>query len=82
VEDRVKLEASDLQRYFYRPRPGRSASASTASSATRRRDLKDIAAQAEQSLGNQLFRFPAFREVPTQTLQAEINQRKLNIDAS
>src|SRR5207244_2446485 len=43
-------------------------------------DLKEIASQAEQALATQLFRFPAFREVPADRLQAEINQRKLSID--
>src|SRR5712692_3149127 len=43
-------------------------------------DLKEVAAQAEQALATQLFKFPAFREVPADKLQAEINQRKLNID--
>ena len=78
----VKLEGQvTLQRYFYptTPRPIRVGIYRVIGN-TPGVDLKDIAAQAEQSLGNQLFRFPAFREVPTQTLQAEINQRKLNID--
>ncbi|HEY6720762.1 MAG TPA: hypothetical protein VI363_03905, partial [Burkholderiales bacterium] len=43
-------------------------------------DLKEVAAQAEQALAAQLFKFPAFREVPAETLRAEINQRKLSID--
>jgi tetratricopeptide (TPR) repeat protein len=78
----VKLEGQvTVQRYFYptTPKPIRLAIYRVVGN-TPGVDLKDIAAQAEQSLSNQLFRFPAFREVPTQTLQAEINQRKLNID--
>jgi len=78
----VKLEGQvNLQRYFYptTPKPIRIGIFRFTGN-TPGVDLKDVAAQAEQSLGNQLFRFPAFREVPTQTLQAEITQRKLNVD--
>src|SRR5262249_32049368 len=71
----------NLQRYFYptNPRPLRIAIYRFPGN-TPGVDLKDVAAQAEQSLGNYLFRFPGFREVPKETLQAEITQRKLNID--
>jgi tetratricopeptide (TPR) repeat protein len=78
----VKLEGQvTLQRYFYptNPKPIRIGIYRVVGN-TPGVDLKDVAAQAEQSLGNHLFRFPAFREVPTQALQAEITQRKLNID--
>ena len=78
----VKLEGQvTVQRYFYptTPRPIRIGIYRVIGN-TPGVDLKDVAAQAEQSLGNQLFRFAAFREVPTDALQAEIRQRKLNID--
>ena len=78
----VKLEGQvNLQRYFYptAPKPIRVGIYRVVGN-TPGVDLKDVAAQAEQSLGNQLFRFPAFREVPTQALQAEVRQRKLNIE--
>ena len=78
----VKIEGPvNLQRYFYptTPKPIRVGIYRVVGN-TPGVDLKDVAAQAEQSLGNQLFRFPAFREVPTQTLQAEVTQRKLNVD--
>lgn len=78
----VKVEGHvNLQRYFYptSPRPIRIAIYRFTGN-TPGVDLKDVAAQAEQSLGNYLFRFPGFREVPKETLQAEITQRKLNVD--
>jgi len=78
----VKIEGQvNLQRYFYptTPRPIRIGIYRVVGN-TPGVDLKDIAAQAEQSLATQLFRFPAFREVPRETLQAEITQRKLNIE--
>jgi tetratricopeptide (TPR) repeat protein len=78
----VKIEGPvNLQRYFYptTPKPIRMGIYRVVGN-TPGVDLKDVAAQAEQSLANQLFRFPAFREVPAQTLQAEIAQRKLNVD--
>src|SRR5262249_16336301 len=78
----VKAEGPvTLQRYFYptAPRPIRIGAYRVVGN-TRGVDLKDVAAQAEQSLSTQLFKFPAFREVPRETLQAEIKQRKLNID--
>jgi tetratricopeptide (TPR) repeat protein len=43
-------------------------------------DLKDVAAQTEQALANQLFRIAAFREVPSARLQAEVAERKLSLD--
>ena len=43
-------------------------------------DLSAVAAQTEQSLAANLFKFPAFREVPAEKLQAEIKQRKLAIE--
>ena len=78
----VRLEGQvNLQRYFYptAPKPIRIGIYRVIGN-TPGVDLKDVAAQAEQSLATQLFRFPAFREVPTETLQAEIKQRKLSIE--
>src|SRR5439155_688999 len=43
-------------------------------------DLTEVAAQTEQALAAQLFKFPGFREVPSERLQAEVKQRKLNIE--
>jgi hypothetical protein len=78
----VKLEGQvNLQRYFYptTPKAIRIGIYRVVGN-TPGVDLKDVAAQAEQSLANQLFRFPAFREVPTETLQAEVKQRKLSVE--
>ena len=78
----VRLEGQvTLQHYFYptAPRPIRVGIYRVVGN-TPGVDLKDIAAQAEQALATQLFKFPAFREVPPEKLQAEINQRKLGID--
>jgi tetratricopeptide (TPR) repeat protein len=71
----------NLQRYFYptTPKPIRIGIYRVVGN-TPGVDLKDVAAQAEQALATQLFKFPAFREVPTDRLQAEVNQHKLNID--
>lgn len=43
-------------------------------------DLKDVVAQTEQSLATQLFKYSAFKEVQSKTLQAEIKQAKVNIE--
>jgi len=78
----VKLEGPvNLQRYFYptTPKPIRIGIYRVVGN-TPGADLKEVAAQAEQALATQLFKFPAFREVPADKLQAEINQRKLSID--
>jgi hypothetical protein len=78
----VKLEGQvNLQRYFYptAPRPIRVAVYRVVGN-TPGVDLKDVAAQAEQSLAAQLFRFPAFREVPSETLQGEVKKQKLSIE--
>jgi len=78
----VKLEGHvNLQRYFYptAPRPIRIGIYRVVGN-TPGVDLKEVAAQAEQALATQLFKFPAFREVPAEKLQAEVNQRKLSID--
>jgi hypothetical protein len=78
----VKLEGQlNLQHYFYptTPRPIRVGIYRVIGN-TPGVDLKDVAAQAEQSLSTQLFKFPAFREVPAEALQNEIKQRKLSIE--
>ncbi len=78
----VRLEGPvSLQRYFYptAPKPIRIGMYRVVGN-TPGVDLKEVAAQAEQALATQLFKFPAFREVPAERLQAEINQRKLSID--
>src|SRR5437879_6134632 len=78
----VRLEGPiHLQHYFYptAPRPIRIGIYRVVGN-TPGVDLKEVAGQAEQALATQLFKFPAFREVPTEKLQAEVNQRKLSID--
>jgi tetratricopeptide (TPR) repeat protein len=78
----VKLEGQvNLQRYFYptTPKPIRIGIYRVVGN-TPGADLKGVAEQTEQALAAQLFKFPAFREVPGEKLQAEIKQRKLSID--
>jgi tetratricopeptide (TPR) repeat protein len=78
----VTLEgAVSVQRYFYptTPKPIRIGVYRIAAN-TPGADLGGVAAQAEQSLATHLFKFPAFREVPTEKLQAEIKQRKLAVE--
>lgn len=78
----VRLEGQvNLQRYFYptTPKPIRMGIYRVVGN-TPGLDLKEVAAQAEQALATQLFKFPAFREVPSERLQAEVNQHKLSID--
>jgi len=78
----VQLEGQvNLQRYFYptTPKPIRIGIYRVVGN-TPGVDLKEVAAQTEQALATQLFKFPAFREVPAERLQAEVNQRKLSID--
>ena len=70
-----------VQRYFYptTPKPIRVGVYRVVGN-TPGADLGGVAAQAEQSLAAHLFKFPAFREVPAEKLQAEIKQRKLAIE--
>jgi hypothetical protein len=78
----VKLEGQvNVQRYFYptTPKPIRTGIYRVVGN-TPGVDLKGVAEQTEQALAAQLFKFPAFREVPGEKLQAEIKQRKLSID--
>jgi tetratricopeptide (TPR) repeat protein len=71
----------NVQRYFYptTPRPIRIGVYRVVGN-TPGSDLSGVAAQTEQSLAAHLFKFPAFREVPGEKLQAEIKQRKLSIE--
>src|SRR5437762_148409 len=78
----VRLEGPvNLQRYFYptTPKPIRIGIYRVVGN-TPGADLTEVAAQTEQALAAQLFKFPGFREVPSERLQAEVKQRKLNID--
>jgi len=78
----VKLDGQvSVQRYFYptTPRPIRVGIYGVVGN-TPGADLSGAAAQAEQALAAQLFRFPAFREVPADKLQAEIKSRKLAME--
>jgi tetratricopeptide (TPR) repeat protein len=70
-----------VQRYFYptTPKPIRIGVYRVVGN-TPGADLSGVAAQTEQSLATHLFKFPAFREVPGEKLQAEIKQRKLAIE--
>src|SRR5437879_2374877 len=78
----VRLEGQvNLQRYFYptTPKAIRIGLYRVVGN-TPGVDLKEVAAQAEQALATQLFKFPAFREVPAEKLQAQVSQRKLSIE--
>ena len=78
----VKLEGQvNLQRFFYptTPKPIRIGIYRFVGN-TPGVDLKELAAQTEQALAVQLFKFPGFREVTGERLQAEVKQRKLSIE--
>lgn len=78
----VRLEGQvDLQHYFTptTPRPIRIGVYRVVGN-TPSVDMKEIATLTEQTLAVQLFKFPGFREVPGEKLQAEIKQRKLSVD--
>ena len=70
-----------IQRYFYpvTPRPIRAGIYRFVSN-TPNADLKEVLNQTEASLAAQLFKHSCFREVPSQTLQAEMKQAKLSIE--
>jgi len=70
-----------IQRYFYptTPKPIRTGLYRFVSN-TPGLDLKDVLNQTEASVAAQLFKYSCFREVPSQTLQAEMKQAKLNIE--
>jgi tetratricopeptide (TPR) repeat protein len=78
----VELDGQvSVQRYFYptTPKPIRMGVYRVVSN-TSGADLGGIAMQVEQALTTHLFKFPAFREVPSEKLQAEVKQRKLSIE--
>jgi tetratricopeptide (TPR) repeat protein len=78
----VELDGQvSVQRYFYptTPKPIRMGVYRVVSN-TSGADLGAVAMQVEQAFATHLFKFPAFREVPSQKLQAEVKQRKLSIE--
>ena len=77
----VRLEGQvNLQRYFYTTtsKPIRTGVYRVVGN-TPGVDLKDIAAQTERSLATELFKFPAFREVPRTSCRRR-SSGKLSID--
>jgi hypothetical protein len=78
----VQLDGKvEVQRYFYptAPKPIRIGVYRVVGN-TPGADLGGAALQVEQALATHLFKFPAFREVPAEKLQAEVKQRKLSIE--
>ena len=70
-----------LQRYFYPtvPRPIRTGIYRFVSN-TPNVDLKEVLSQAEASAAAQLFKYSCFREVPSETLRADMKAAKLSIE--
>jgi hypothetical protein len=70
-----------IQRYFYptTPKPIRTGIYRFVSNIASV-DLKDVLSQTEASVAAQLFKCSCFREVPSQTLQAEMKQARLSIE--
>jgi len=70
-----------IQRYFYpmTPKPIRTGIYRFVSN-TPSADLKDVLSQTEAAMAAQIFKYACFREVPSQTLQAEMKQAKLSIE--
>jgi len=70
-----------LQRYFYptTPKPIRTGIYRFVSN-TPNADLKEVLSQTEASVAAQLFKYSCFREVPPETLRAEIKAAKLSIE--
>ena len=70
-----------IQRYFYptTPRPIRTGIYRFVSNIPSV-DLKEVLSQTEASVAAQLFKYSCFREVPSQTLQAEMKQTKVSIE--
>jgi len=70
-----------LQRYFYPtiPRPIRTGIYRFVSN-TPNVDLKEVLSQAEASVAAQLFKYSCFREVPSETLRADMKAAKLSIE--
>jgi hypothetical protein len=70
-----------IQRYFYptTPKPIRTGIYRFVSN-TPNVDLKDVLSQTEASLAAQLFKYTCFREVPSETLRADMKAAKLSIE--
>lgn len=70
-----------LQRYFYPtiPKPIRTGIYRFVSN-TPNVDLKEVLSQTESSVAAQLFKHTCFREVPSETLRADMKQAKLSIE--
>ena len=70
-----------IQRYFYptTPKPIRTGIYRFVSN-TPNVDLKEVLSQTEVSLAAQIFKYTCFREVPSETLQADMKAAKLSIE--
>ena len=70
-----------IQRYFYptTPKPIRTGIYRFVSN-TPNVDLKDVLSQTEASVAAQLFKHTCFREVPSETLRADMKEAKLSIE--
>ncbi len=70
-----------LQHYFYptTPKPIRTGIYRFVSN-TPNMDLKQVLGHAESSVAAQLFKYTCFREVPSETLRADMKQAKLSIE--
>ena len=70
-----------IQRYFYpiTPKPIRTGIYRFVSN-TPNVDLKEVLSQTEASVAAQLFKYTCFREVPSETLRADMKAAKLSIE--
>ena len=70
-----------IQRYFYptTPKPIRTGIYRFVSN-TPNADLKEVLSQTEASVAAQLFKHTCFREVPSETLRADMKEAKLSIE--
>ena len=70
-----------IQRYFYptTPKPIRTGIYRFVSNAPNV-DLKEVLSQTEASVAAQLFKHTCFREVPSETLRADMKEAKLSIE--
>jgi tetratricopeptide (TPR) repeat protein len=70
-----------IQRYFYptTPKPIRTGIYRFVSN-TPNVDLKEVLSQTESSVAAQLFKYTCFREVPSETLRADMKAAKLSIE--
>jgi tetratricopeptide (TPR) repeat protein len=70
-----------IQRYFYptSPKPIRTGIYRFVSN-TPNVDLKEVLSQTEASVAAQLFKYTCFREVPSETLRADMKAAKLSIE--